>query len=99
MFENAGKMYFTVEVSTKHTHFYGHHWIPHIQNYGYRHQDRDSSCSKTQVMAQYVISHISTFKQVVHPIDIEKIYGPSNIFYGIHFLCWGGLRNKTNRLS
>ena len=32
----------------------GHHCIPHTQNHGYRHKNRDLSYAK--VMAKYVIS-------------------------------------------
>ena len=35
---------------------YGHYWIPHTQKHGYRHQNRESSFARGQVMAKYVIS-------------------------------------------
>ena len=35
---------------------YGHYWIPHIRKHGYRHQNRDSSYARTQVMTKFVIS-------------------------------------------
>ena len=36
--------------------FYGHYWIPRTQKHGYRHQNRDSSFARAQVIAKYVIS-------------------------------------------
>ena len=35
---------------------YGHYWIPHTQKHGHRHQNRDSSYARAQVIAKYVIS-------------------------------------------
>ena len=35
--------------------FYGHYWIPRTQKHGYRHQNRDSSSARAQVIAEYVI--------------------------------------------
>ena len=56
MTENAKKMcfIFSIEISTRHV--YGHYLIPHTQKHGYRHQNRDSSFARGQVMAKYVIS-------------------------------------------
>ena len=36
--------------------FHGHYWIPRTQKHGYRHQNRDSSYARDQVIAKYVIS-------------------------------------------
>ena len=36
--------------------FYGHHWIAHTRNHGYRHKNRDSSYTGAQVMTKNVIS-------------------------------------------
>ena len=33
-----------------------HHWIPHTQNHGYRHHNRDLSYVRAKVMVKYVIS-------------------------------------------
>ena len=33
-----------------------HYWIPRTQKHGYRHQNRDSSYARAQVIAKYVIS-------------------------------------------
>ena len=45
-----------IKIPKRHPHFYGHYWIPHTQKHGYRHQNRDSSYYRAQVMAKYVIS-------------------------------------------
>ena len=58
MTENVSKMCFIVNynIPKRHPHFYGHCWIAHTQMHGYRHQNRDSSYARAQVMARYVIS-------------------------------------------
>ena len=44
------------KISKRHPHFYGHYWIPRTQKHGYRHQNRDSSYARAQVIAKYVIT-------------------------------------------
>ena len=58
MTENAWKMCFIFNIENLQDIYilYGHYWIPHTQKHGHRHQNRDSSFARGQVMAKYVIS-------------------------------------------
>ena len=44
---------------------YGHYWIPRTQKHGYRHQNRDSSYARAQVIAKHVISMVGHFECVI----------------------------------
>ena len=54
--ENVQKMCFIVNFKIPIHIFYGHHWIAHTQNHGYRHKNRDFSYTGAQVMTKNVIS-------------------------------------------
>ena len=56
MTENACVLYLISEYLQDMHILYWHYWIPHTQKHGYRHQNRDSSFARGQVMAKYVIS-------------------------------------------
>ena len=59
--------------------FYGHYWIPRTQKHGYRHQNRDSSYARAQVIAKYVISMAAILNVSKNEVEGREKLNP-NIF-------------------
>ena len=64
MTENVSKMCFIVNIKIpkRHPHFLWALLDSSYPKHGYRHQNRDSSYSRAQVMAKYVISMAAILK-------------------------------------
>ena len=72
MTENVSKMCFTANFNIH--IFYGHYWISHTQKHWYRHQNRDSSYARAQVMAKYVI-----LMAAIMNVSWNEVEGPEKL--------------------
>ena len=54
-----------LKISKRHLHFLWALLIPRTQKHGYRHQNRDSSYARAQVIAKHVISMVGHFECVI----------------------------------